>query len=180
MRALRGAALGLALGLGLASAAPAQTPQQGGVRVLNQDRLLRDSALGRAVLEELRAAEVALERENQALVEQLSAEERALTELRPTLSLEEFRARAEAFDRRVEAVRAERARLSRELGLRYEAEAQRFFATALPVLTDLMAEQGIVAILSPEAVILGADWLDITEQVIERLDRSTAAPSGAP
>jgi len=42
------------------------------------------------------------------------------------------------------------------------------------VLTGLMAEQGIAALLSPEAVILGAEWLDITDQAIDRLNRATA------
>lgn len=144
-----------------------------GIRVLNQDRLLRESRMGQELLADLREAEQALERENQALADTLAAEERALTDQRASLPPDEFRLRAEAFDRRVESIRAERARLSQDLARRYEAEAQRFFETALPVLTALMAEQGIVAILNPEAVILGAEWLDITDQAIARLDRAT-------
>jgi Skp family chaperone for outer membrane proteins len=163
--------LAIALGIALSSAAASQSVSGPGLRLLDQDRLLRDSNLGQALLADLRAAEAVLERDNQALADQLAAEERALTELRPTLPIDEFRARAEAFDRRVETIRAERARLSQDLGRRYEIETQRFFETALPVLTGLMAEQGIVALLSPEAVILGAEWLDITDQAIERLNR---------
>lgn len=171
MRALRAALAAAALAA--ADPALAQGAASLGIRLLDQDRLLRESRMGQAILAELREAEQALDRENQALAEQLAAEERALTELRPTLPPEEFRARAEAFDRRVEAIRAERARLSQELGRRYETEAQRFFQTALPILSALMAEQGVVALLRPEAVLLGAEWLDLTDQAIERLDRAT-------
>jgi Skp family chaperone for outer membrane proteins len=174
----RAVALRAALGAAaLAAALPVAAAAQGlvgpGFRILDQQRLLSDSRLGQTLLSDLREAEQALERENQALADQLAAEERALTDLRPTLPPEEFRARAEAFDRRVEVIRAERARLSQDLARRFDAEAQQFFQTALPVLTGLMAEQGIVALLSPEAVILGAEWLDITDQAIDRLNRAT-------
>jgi Skp family chaperone for outer membrane proteins len=164
---------------------PAQTPAQTGigpvplpapssVRILDQDRLLRASRLGQALLADLRAAEQALERENQILSDQLAAEERALTDLRGTLEPDEFRARADAFDRRVETIRAERGRLAQDLARRYDAEAQRFFQSALPILTRLMEDEGILAILNPEAVILGADRLDITDEAIRRLDAATA------
>ena len=178
MRALRrvrlvAPRLALAAALAGAGRAAAQGVVGAGIRYLDQDRLLRESRMGQAILSDLREAEQALDRENQALAEQLAAEERALTDLRPTLPPEEFRARAEAFDRRVEAIRAERARLSQELGQRYEAEAQRFFQTALPILSALMAEQGVAALLRPEAVLLGAEWLDLTDQAIDRLNRAT-------
>lgn len=173
MRAGRRLSLVAALAAALAGAAAAQSLTGPGIRYLDQDRLLRESRMGQSMLAGLREAEQALERENQALADQLAAEERALTDLRPTLPPEEFRARAEAFDRRVEAIRAERARLSQELSRRYETEAQQFFQTALPVLTALMAEQGVVALLRPEAVLLGAEWLDLTDQAIERLNRAT-------
>jgi Skp family chaperone for outer membrane proteins len=171
--ALRAALGAAALAAALPVAAAAQGLVGPGFRILDQQRLLSDSRLGQTLLSDLREAEQALERENQALADQLAAEERALTDLRPTLPPEEFRARAEAFDRRVEVIRAERARLSQDLARRFDAEAQQFFQTALPVLTGLMAEQGIVALLSPEAVILGAEWLDITDQAIDRLNRAT-------
>jgi len=144
-----------------------------GFRILNQERLLRETQRGQTLLADLRAAEQALERENDALSDQLAAEERELTDLRGSVDPEAFRARADAFDRRVETIRAERGRLAQDLARRYDAEAQAFFQSALPVIADLMQEQGIVAILSPESVILAADWLDITDLAIQMLDAAT-------
>jgi Skp family chaperone for outer membrane proteins len=148
-------------------------PAGPGFAILSQERLLRESRRGQALLSELREAEQVLERENQTLSDQLATEERALTALRGSVDPEDFRARADAFDRRVEVIRAERARLAQELARSYDDRAQAFFQSALPVVAELMQDQGIIAILSPEAVILAADWLDITDQAIERLD---AAP----
>ncbi len=166
-------------------AIPAQAPDLTGVspvpyRVLDQDRLFRDSRLGQQILAGIRTAEQALEAENQQVADQLAAEERALTEARASLSPEEFRARADAFDVRVESIRAERAQISQQLTRQSEAEAQRFFDAALPVLVQLMSDEGILALLKPDTLVLGSDWLDITDAAIARLDAATTAPADPP
>ncbi len=179
--------LGFALALvGLLVALPAehgfaQTPPAFTIAILNEERLLRESQLGQSILAALGEAERALEEENRRIAEALAAEERALTTLRGQLSAEEFRARAEAFDHRVEEIRAERARLAQELAERYEAETRRFFEQALPIIAEMARNEGVALILRPEAVILNADWLDLTDRVIERLDREFGrAPSANP
>ncbi|MCC5972315.1 MAG: OmpH family outer membrane protein [Pararhodobacter sp.] len=131
---------------------------------------MRDSRLGQQILTDIRAAEQALEEENQRISDQLSEEERELTEARASLSPEEFRIRADAFDMRVEAIRAERNQRSVELTRFSETEAQRFFDSVLPVLAGLMDDEGLVALLKPDALILGSDWLDVTDDAIRRLD----------
>ncbi|WP_209424620.1 OmpH family outer membrane protein [Pararhodobacter sp. SW119] len=163
---LRGALLAAAV-VCLGGAASAQDAD---FRILNEERLLRESRYGQAVLAGVRDAERRLEAENERIAGELAAAERALTEARAELSPEEFRLRADEFDRRVEAIRAERNELSLELARQSDAAASRFFDEALPVLLELMSEDGLVAILRPDALILGADWLDMTDRVIERLD----------
>lgn len=153
---------------GAAGAAAAQV--EAGFRILNEERLLRESLRGQAVLAELREAERQFDAENERIVAELAEEERALTEARAELSPEEFRARANDFDRRVEAIRAERDRLRADLARRYDAAAARFFDEALPILLQMMSEEGLVGILRPDALILGAEWLDMTDRVIARLD----------
>lgn len=148
-------------------------------RILNETRLLNESRLGRQVLERIDQARQALEAENQRLFDQLAAEERELTTQRASLSPEEFRARADAFDARVEEVRAERARTSDDLSRQSEAEAQRFFDAALPIMVQMMGDEGIIALLKPEALIIGSDWLDITDEAIARLDE-TVPPEAEP
>lgn len=156
---------------GVLSGAPVVSfAQSVSFRILDEDRLLRESRLGQQILSDIRAAEQALEEENQRISDQLAEEERALTDERARLSPEEFRARADAFDQRVEEIRTERNQRSIELNRFSEAEAQRFFDTALPVLVALMNEQGLVAILKPDVLIIGADWLDMTDAAIAELD----------
>ena len=180
---MRGRLRGTLLAAVLACAAATATAQDASFRILNEERLLRESLYGQAVLAELREAERQLEAENERIAAELAAEERALTEVRADLTPEEFRARADDFDRRVEAIRAERNELSMELTRRSEAAATRFFDEALPILLQMMTEEGLVALLRPDALILGADWLDMTDQVIERLDAALGdqtPPESAP
>lgn len=143
-------------------------------RILDQDRLLRGSALGQQILGRIREAEGRLAAENQRLFDQLAEEEQALTDARAGLSAEEFRRRADAFDTRVEAIRAERAAASQALTLWSEQQAQQFFDTALPVLVQMMNEEGLLALLKPDVMILGSDWLDVTDTAIARLDAAIA------
>jgi Skp family chaperone for outer membrane proteins len=163
-----------------------QTPPESGpqfqmpLRMLDEERLFRETQLGQRVLAGIRAAEAELEAENQRLFEQLAAEEQALADLRPTLSPDDFRARADAFDQRVESIRAERAQANQALLQQSEAEAQRFFSAATPVLVQLMAEQGVVAVLRPGAVILEADGFDLTDLAIARLDATLGDGSTEP
>lgn len=155
----------------MASALPVPaSAQELPVRLLDEDRLLRESALGRRVVARIREAEHALEEEHERIAHQLASEERELTEARAELSPEEFRARADAFDLRVEEIRAERAQRSEELARFSEAEVQRFFELAFPVVVELMNEEGVVAILQPDAVIVALESFDITGEAVARLD----------
>lgn len=159
----------------------AQTPgQQATFRILDQDRLLRGSRRGAEILAGIRAAEQALEAENQTIADQLAAEESALTEARATLAPDEFRLRADAFDARVEAIRAERQQRNQELRQQSDQAAQGFFAAALPVLVQMMNDEGILGLLKPDTLILGAEWLDVTDDAIARLDAALSPPAPDP
>lgn len=139
-------------------------------RLLDQERLLRDSGIGQETMARIRAAQQELEAENQQIFEQLSAEEQALTELRPTLSATEFRDRADAFDARVEEIRAERARLLQELEQSNQRLLSAFYDAALPVLQQVMEENGVLGLLRSDMMVLSADVLDITPEVVARLN----------
>ena len=178
----------------VAQTAPVQSPAQSPVQsapsptppglptvtlqfgILDQDRLFNESRLGQQILTEIRANERQLEAENQQIFDQLEAEELALTEQRTSLTPEAFRALADAFDARVETIRTERAASAQALFAANEQRAQQFFDAALPILLQMMADEGILALLNPDVLVLGiVDELDITDRAIERLDAAFAA-----
>ena len=175
LRALRLAALIAAVAL----PAAAQNPQielPPPVLVIDADRLLAESAFGSAIAEEFEAAVRRLTEENRRIETELLAEERALTERRAELPPEEFRPLADAFDAKVEALRAEQDEKERALAEVGEAGRQRFFAEIVPILSDIVRERGALVLLERRDVFLSADAIDITDEAIARID--AAVPAG--
>jgi Skp family chaperone for outer membrane proteins len=157
----------------LAGPAGGQSPQLGlppPVLIIDADRLLAESAFGSAVAAEVEAAVRELTEENRRIEAELLAEERALTERRAALSPDEFRPLADAFDAKVERLRAEQDEKERALAEVGEAGRQRFFAAAVPILSDIVRERGALVLLERREVFLSADAIDITDEAIVRID----------
>jgi len=147
----------------------------GEVRTLDQERLFQDSRFGQRVAEELDAASRELAAENRRIESELADEERELSEKRGELEPSEFRELADEFDARVTEIRRTQEEKSRAISRRGEAEQQRFFEAALPILGELLEEHGVAAILDDRAVILSSPRFDITDEAIARLDATLGA-----
>ncbi len=141
---------------------------------LDQDRLFLESDFGKAAVERERAASLALEQENRKIEAELVAEEQALTAARATLSPEEFTARAEAFDAKVERIRGEQDTKSGRLIEGRERDRKAFLDVAVPVLGDLLGDKGATAILDKNLVILSLSAIDITDEAIARVNAALA------
>ncbi|MBL4919149.1 OmpH family outer membrane protein [Szabonella alba] len=150
----------------------------GGVVTINQQALFENSAFGRASLQRLEERSSALRAENRQIEEALEAEERSLTQRRPQLPPEEFRALADAFDDKVEGIRNAQDAKGREVSRMREADQQAFFESVVPVLAELLREKGAVALLDNSAVVLSLDSIDITAEAIARIDLRSIDPTG--
>lgn len=140
------------------------------ILVIDQERLFSDSRLGERISSEIEAATETLAAENRRIEAELVAEELSLTERRGGLPPEEFRALADAFDAKVQRLRAEQDEKERALQARGEAERQAFLNSILPVLGAIARERGAVAILDRRAVFLSAERIDVTDEAISRLN----------
>lgn len=175
---LRPICVALALfGVTAAAAQEVRSP----ILTIDSERLYRDSAFGQRVLQDIEAQTTELAEENRALEIQLETEERALTDQRPTLTAEQFRALADAFDARVQSIRAERDSKSREIAAKLEENRDLFLNAAFPVLESIMREAGAAVVLEQRNVFISANAIDITETAINQInsvlgDGSDAAP----
>lgn len=147
---------------------------------LDQERFFLESDFGRAAAERERAATDELEQENKRIEAELVAEEQALTEQRKTLSAAEFAAKAEAFDQKVERIRAEQDSKARALTDAREADRQDFLKVAVPVLGKLLTERGGMAILDKNLVIVSLSAIDITTEAIAKVNEALAVAPAAP
>lgn len=176
------AAIALATALLLAPGHPASAQplelSLAPILIIDQERLFAESSLGALISAEIEAETQALAEENRRIEQELIAEELDLTERRPDLPAEEFRALADAFDAKVQRFRSEQDAKERALQQRREQEQQDFVNRIGPVLGDLARERGAVAILDRRAVLLAAGRIDVTDEAIERLNALIATEEG--
>jgi len=166
------AAAGMAGTVGTAGTAGAQPlgVLQSPVVTVDQERLFRQSAYGKAKLAQLEAETKALAAENRQIESGLVKEELALTKERPTMEKSAFKAKATAFDTKVVAIRKAQDGKARALTGRREELRKAFFKEVLPILTDIVRERGAVVVLQNRAVVLSADQIDITDEAIAKID----------
>ncbi|MXQ07211.1 OmpH family outer membrane protein [Alphaproteobacteria bacterium GH1-50] len=158
---------------GLAGPAAAQDPALSlppPVLTIDQDRLFAETRPGTEISDELEARVNALAEENQMIEAELTAAERDLTERRPSLPPEEFRDLADAFDARVQRIRAEQDQKAREITQASEAARQEFFNDVAGIISDIVREKGALIVIDRRDVFLSADRIDITEEAIQRIN----------
>lgn len=153
------------------SAAPIMTIDQNGVFLRSRWGLRAKAAT------ETRMGQI--NSENERLVSQFAAEEQELTLLRATLPPDEFRQKADDFDKRVSQARRDTERVNDELDAAFQAERTAFFRAALPVLARIMREHGAFVVLDQSAIFVAAQSVDVTEELIQRVNDEIGAGPAA-
>ena len=149
---------------------PIQGPLRSPVLTVDLERLFAESAYGRRAAAILQADSEALAAENAEIIARLQAEEQDLTARRPTMEARAFRAEADAFDARVQAIRADRDARERDLQTRLSTARDEFIVAATPILGEIMLGAGAAVMLDRRNVLLGVGLVDVTDQAIERID----------
>ncbi len=169
-----GAAWAQGAGLSLGEPVATQT-LRADVLVLDFDRLFSESAYGQRVTAEIEATGADIAAENRRIEADLTEEERQLTEQRDTMAPDAFRALADAFDEKVQALRRSQDAKARALGQRGD-EARRVFLGAVePILLRLMDEAGAQVILESRTVFAARDTIDVTDRAIAEVNRAIEA-----
>lgn len=140
------------------------------ILVVDLNRLFNETLFGERVASELEAESADLAAENRRIEAELTAEEKDLTERRAGMAPGDFRDAADAFDMKVQRIRAEQEAKARALADENENAQRRFLGAARPVLERLMRESGASVLLDTRAVLLSSDVVDVTDQAVTRVD----------
>ncbi|MEP5947039.1 MAG: OmpH family outer membrane protein [Tateyamaria sp.] len=140
------------------------------ILTIDSERLYRDSVFGQRVLQEIEAHSARLAEENRTIEEKLEQEEAELTKQRSEMEAAEFRALADAFDARVQAIRREREAKNGDIASELESNRDRFLTVALPILEAIMLEAGAGIVLEQRSVFISANAIDITDRAISRVN----------
>ena len=180
LRQLVAAAATLICICGLPAAAQDTGAARSEILVVDPERLFEESQLGQRMMAEHQAEREELAAHNRKLEAELETEERALTARRAELSPEEFRELADAFDAKVQEIRRDSERRVRDLEQDRERLPLLFLRQAEPVLIEAMRNMGGVVLLDARTVMLRADAVDITDDVIARIDETIGDGETAP
>ena len=140
------------------------------VLTIDQDRLVSETLAGASITADLEERATTLAEENAAIEAELIARERELTELRPSLTPEEFRRLADDFDVDVQRIRAEQDEKARVVNEARETARQAFLQEAAGVISGIVRERGALVVLDRRDVFLSADSVDITDEAIRRIN----------
>ena len=140
------------------------------ILTLDREALFAGTLYGQRINDELEAASNELAVETRRIEAALEAEERELTDKRATFPVAEFRALADAFDEKVQALRAERERAQDAAMRQIETAQITFFNRIGPILGELVRERGAIMIVDRRAILLAAADVDITQAAITRID----------
>lgn len=153
-------------------ALPAVSQEQAAPQVLiiDSDRLYFETLYGRRLAADLAAEVNEVQQENDRIVATLTEEESSLTQRRPDMTPEAFRAEADAFDEKVQDVR--RARDAKNVELQAaSAEARAVFEERVQgIVANIMLERGATMVLEQRNVVLSVRSANITDDVIVRID----------
>ncbi|WP_284163103.1 OmpH family outer membrane protein [Frigidibacter sp. SD6-1] len=178
MRAALAGLAGLALVAGAMPASAQEARLKSPVVTVDQERLFTQSAWGKRALAEIDKDSRELQAENRRIEAALTAEEKDLTDRRPTLPAAEFRKLADAFDEKVTGIRKAQDTKLRDLTARHDTARKEFFDAVLPVMGKVMEAQGAFAILDNRAVFMSVRSIDITDEVIAAADAELGDGTG--
>ncbi len=142
------------------------------ILTIDSERLFVDSDFGKRVASEIEADLAVLAAENRSIETELTAEEKSLTEQRPSMTPDDFRAVADAFDERVQIIRREQLNKELEITKRRDQARLTFLQAAQPILAELMRQSDAAVILERKSIFLSANSIDVTDRAIQQLNAS--------
>lgn len=145
------------------------------VLTIDQDRLFSETRLGAETRAELERQAQELAAENTKIENALIAEESELTERRESLPPDDFRGLADAFDERVQRLRAEQDEKARQLNRRRDEARAEFFNEIAVILSEIVREKGALVVIDRRDVFLSADRIDITDEAIARINEASSS-----
>ena len=138
---------------------------------VDMNKLLKQTAVGKKLISDNNSLKQSLQNENDALQAELLLEEKDLSELRSSLSADEFRPKALAFDQKVTIIRLEQAQKEENLLRNIRKKESEFYKNIYPILYKLLSEHGGLILLDQRNVVLWDSSVDITDEAIDMINR---------
>lgn len=170
---------------GVATPVLAQALPPAIIVVVDMDQVFSTSAAGKQASAELKTRFDGIQARVQALRTQYGAEEQALAKSQPTAAgpaVAPWQAKVKDMQARQQKDQAELAKRDQDFQAARQSVAKQIQDAATPIITTVMKERGASIALTEGATIAHSQGIDVTTDVVARLDKSlprvsTAAPA---
>ena len=133
---------------------------------VDMNKLLKLSNIGKGIINRNNLARLNLQSENEALEAELLLEEKALSELRANISVDDFHEKANEFDKKVTIIRSEQSKKENILVNKMRQEEADFYKNIYPLLYELLSDRGGLVLMDQRNAVLWDSSVDITEDAI--------------
>jgi len=164
----------LATAVTAAATVQAQTPNAK-ILVVDFGRISEESLVGQDISAQMESNRVDLENYARQIQQQLGAEQQELQQQRSIISQEAFQQRLQEFQQRAQQQQGALQQLSQQAGQAMQQANVQVQRTLRPIVRDIMNEQGANLVLDKALVSQHASGLDVTTEVIERLNDELSA-----
>ena len=145
---------------------------QTSIAVVDIERLLSESKAAQSIDKQLSQTREKFQTEITKHETELRAEEKKLVDSQGKLSQEAFTQNYQAFEKKVHNVRDLVQKRKATLDESYDHGLETLQKAILRIVADLAQENGYQIVLSRQHVVIAEKSLDITEAVMERLDKT--------
>ena len=142
------------------------------VLVIDVNKLVGLSNIGRAVQEEYETAKYELDNEFEFLKKELIAEELRLSKIRPKTSIAEFRKLAKDFDQRTTEVREAYIERKNNIENILKISRRKILEASVPYLKQILNQNNATVLIRKDQTVLSANGVDITDLAINTINKS--------
>ncbi len=167
----------IAIGFGtVAVAAPLAVAQGTTVIIIDQSKIMRDSAAGKDIQTKVKNIESAIERELKPTADSLNAEGKTIEAKTKNMTPEAMRADAalktqvQAYARKAQEFNIKRQIAGQELSLTERKAWSDFFTALRPILQEVVTERGAQVMLDRSEVTYADPAIDATQLAISKMN----------
>ena len=142
------------------------------IGIIDINRVLTESKAAKDATKQIEKIQKKSEEDSKKEDELIIQEREKLIEQQSVMAPEAFEVKVADFEKKVQTYQIERQEKLRKLDQMVQEARASILDEVKPIINDYANELGITVILEKNAVIMSADDMDMTEQVIEILNKS--------
>jgi Skp family chaperone for outer membrane proteins len=142
------------------------------IGIIDINKVLTESKAAKDATKQIEKIQVKSEEDSKKEDELIIQEREKLIEQQSVMAPEAFEVKVADFEKKVQSYQLERQEKLRKLDQMVQEARASILDEVKPIINDYANELGITVILEKNAVILSADDMDMTDQVIEILNKN--------